>query len=365
MNNQIYNLALSIARGIGPINSARIMDTVETAEEFFNMSVDERIDAFEKVPKHILDDDYSEAISMAEKEIQWCEKNGVSLVSFVDDNYPRRLMHIPDKPIVLFNRGICDLNAMRTVAIVGTRKATEYGKIFVDQLVQELKQYDVHIISGMAYGIDAAAHQAALKYGIPTIGILGHGLDRTYPPKHKKLGQEIIHEKGALLSEFAHGTDPEREHFPMRNRIIAGMSDVVIIIESNETGGSMITADLANTYNKDVFALPGRYNDNRSRGCNLLVKSQRAHLLESAEDIKYIMRWEKREGKHDVQPQLFKNLTDAQKDLLHTLKHHKKLHIDEISAKMKLTTSKVSGILLTLELEGLVKCLPGNCYIAI
>lgn len=364
MTDKLYNLALSIARGIGPVQSARIISLFTSAEEFIHMSPEGREEIAEDIPSHIVNMDFSEALQKAEKEIEWCEKKGVKILTFADKAYPRRLRHIPDKPLALYVRGDSDLSALRTVGIVGTRKITEYGLLFVDSLVRDLKQYGVQIISGMAYGVDAAAHHASVKYDIETIGVLGHGIDMLYPAKNQNLAREIVRKNGAMLTEFPHGTEPEREHFPMRNRIIAGMSDVLIVIESAETGGSMITADLANNYNKDVFALPGRYDDEMSRGCNLLIKSQRAHLLESVKDIEYIMRWQKKEDV-TVQTSLFTELTEQQKELIHLLKHHKRLHVDELSMLMKTSQGKLSELLLILELDGLVKCMPGNIYVAL
>lgn len=361
----LYNLALSIAHGVGPVQSARIIGQINETKEFFEMTVEERLAHFEDVRKPILTQDYGDTLLKAKSEIEWCKEKKIKIHTFLDKEYPRRLHHIPDKPLSLYVKGECDLSSLRTVAIVGTRKATEYGKIFTDKLVRALKAYDVHIVSGMASGIDSAAHQACLKYGVPTIGVLAHGLNMIYPPKNRNLAKHILQQAGALITEFPSGTTPEREHFPMRNRIIAGMSDVVIVIESEQKGGSMITADLANNYNKDVFALPGRHDDKYSSGCNMLIKSQRAHLLESVEDIEYIMRWSKRETEVNIQTSLFNNLPEDQKELLHLLKHKKELHVDEIASEMQLAQGKISELLLMLELNGMVKCLPGNVYVAL
>ncbi len=358
-----YIMALTRLNGIGPILSRQLISYCGSASQVFKSSIQalSRIPQIGEQKARLIK--YDEVIEEVEKEIEFAQKKEVTILSYLNEAYPRRLNNYEDAPIVLYYKGSVDLNAMRTVAIVGTRKPTDYGILSCEKIVEDLSKYDPIIISGMAYGVDSCAHRSSVKNGIPTIGILGHGLDRLYPATNRDLASKMI-ENGGLLTEFTSGTNPDRENFPMRNRIIAALSDVVIVIESKNKGGSMITANLANGYFKDVFALPGRINDSNSSGCNLLIKSHKAALLESADDIAYIMRWEERSDTKK-QKELFIELDPIETSIIDHLRssQEKEITIDRLHYQLQLPVSQLSGILLGLEFKGMIKSLPGKKYV--
>jgi DNA processing protein len=296
-----------------------------------------------------------------DKELRWCERHGVKLLSILDADYPNRLKHCDDAPVLLFKKGPANLSAERMVSIVGTRRVTDYGKQMTREIVAHLQPYGVTVVSGLAYGVDVEAHKTALEMGLPTVAVLAHGLNRIYPSSHTRYANEM-EAKGALLTEHTTDAQPDRENFPMRNRIVAGMCDATIVVESGAKGGSMITADLANGYSRDVFAVPGRIGDDRSAGCNKLIKSQRAHLIESVKDLGYIMGWELPEKKHAVQRKIFVDLSPAEEALVNCLRESGQLQIDDICLKAGMATSTVMVHLLNLELNGMVRSLPGKMY---
>ena len=246
---------------------------------------------------------------LAAAEIEFLEKHKVKALFFSDDDFPSRLKHFSNAPLMLYYRGTANLNHDRIVSIVGTRKPTEHGKAICEELVDNLMAYDVLVVSGLAYGIDVTAHKKSLSLNIPNIGVLGHGLKTIYPSSHRLVAERML-QCGGLLTEYTSDIGPEREHFPMRNRIVAGLADALIVVETAKKGGSIITAELANQYNKDVFAVPGRLKDANSKGCNHLIKSHKAALIESAEDIAYVMRWESSKEQRMVQQALFAELTE-------------------------------------------------------
>ena len=301
----------------------------------------------------------------AEKEMKFIEKNQIRLLSYLDKAYPARLLNFESCPIILYFRGTADLNHYRTVAVVGTRSPTDYGRLMCERLVEGLAPYNVLLVSGLAFGIDGIAHRSCLEAGIPTLGVLGHGLDRYYPAEHKTMAKKMEENKGGVLSEFTSGSRPDRENFPMRNRIIASMSDAIIVVESRRKGGSIITADYGNEYNKDVFAIPGPVNHELSEGCNKLIKQNKAHLLESASDISYIMRWDEIDSQKVVQKQLFVELDEPETRLIAVLREHKELSIDNLTYKLGTSPSETASLLLGLEFKGLVRSLPGKKYMVV
>lgn len=306
------------------------------------------------------------AFKIAEEELKWIEKHNINTYFYLNENYPKRLAHFPDAPILLYYKGNMDLDHPRTVGIVGTRKPTEQGKIACEEIVEGLKPYGVSIISGLAYGVDITAHKKCLSLGIPTVGCLGHGLKMIYPKKHEKVALEML-ENGGLLTEFSFNENPDAPHFPMRNRIIAGLSDALVVVETPKSGGSMISAHIANEYNKDVFAIPGRIKDEKSKGCNHLIKSHKAALAETAEDIAYVMRWEKGSENSSTarQIQLFVDLDDNEKIVVDALSRNDSIGIDSLSYQTHLSQSALAGILLGLEFKGVVKSLPGKRYLRV
>ncbi|MES1221692.1 MAG: DNA-processing protein DprA, partial [Bacteroidota bacterium] len=277
---------------------------------------------------------------------------------------PKRLLNCYDSPTLLYYKGTADLNASKIVAIIGTRSHTDYGKQVTEKLVKEFSEQNVTIISGLAFGIDALAHKAAIKNDLPTVGVLAHGLDQIYPFEHSGLAKDMIKHNGGLLTEFRSKSKPDKHNFPTRNRIVAGISDATIVIETGIKGGSMITAELANGYNKDVFALPGRITDAKSAGCNYLIKNNKAMLLTDARELTEIMGWEERSHKSDVkrQKEIFIELSKDEKIIIDILNEKEAVHIDEINLRSGLSSSAVASAILTLELQNAVVSLPGKLY---
>lgn len=303
------------------------------------------------------------AFSEVEKEIQFIEKYKIKPLFISDKYYPQRLLNCYDPPTLLYYRGEADLNCTKIVALIGTRSHTEYGKHITESLVRELAAQKILIVSGLAFGIDSIAHKASLKNNIPTVGVLAHGLDTIYPSQHGALAKDIIKHQGGLLTEFASQTQPDKHNFPTRNRIVAGMSDAVIVIESGIKGGSMVTAELANGYNKDVFAFPGRITDQKSIGCNYLIKNNKAMLLTEATELIQIMGWE--EQKKSItkkQKELFIQLSADEKIITELLKMQESVSIDDLNLKSGLSSSAVAAAILNLELQNVVQSLPGKMY---
>jgi DNA processing protein len=301
--------------------------------------------------------------SATEEEIKFIEKFRIKPLFITDKDYPQRLLNCYDSPTLLFYKGTADLNTSKIIAIIGTRSHTEYAKQVTDKLVKELAGQNVLIVSGMAFGVDAIAHKAAIKNGLPTVGVLAHGLDQMYPAEHSNLAKEMIKHSGGLLSEFRSRTKPDKHNFPIRNRIVAGMSDATIVIETGIKGGSMITAELANGYNKDVFAIPGKVTDTKSAGCNYLIKNNKAMLLTDAQGLIDIMNWEdKKKPSVKKQKELFIELTADEKIIAKILQEKEAVHIDEINIRSGLSSSAVAAAILNLELEGVISSKPGKMY---
>ena len=298
----------------------------------------------------------------AEEEIKFIEKNDISAMFYLDSDYPLRLKQCNDCPVVLYYKGNANLNAERIIAIVGTRSATEYGKKLCSDLVEGLKDSNVIIISGLAYGIDAAAHRAALKVGLPTIGVVGHGLDMLYPQEHYNMSRKML-DNGGLLTDFTSGTMLAPENFPKRNRLIAGLCDAIVVVESKYSGGAIITADIAFSYNREVMAFPGRTDDIYSQGCNRLIKSNKAMLIQSADDLLQSMGWKEKNKKPKKQAVLFHDFTTDEGVIVKVLQETgSPMHIDDLALQSKLTPGNLSTLLLTLEFAGVLKSMPGKMY---
>lgn len=356
----LYQIGLTLLPGIGDISGKKFVAFCGSAEAIFK----ERRAALRGIsgireatveaicqPKELL--------KRAEAEIHFMEKNGIQPLFYQDVDYPRRLLQCDDCPLMLYYKGNVSLNAERVVAIVGTRNVTAYGKQNCANLVEELAQDHVLVVSGLAYGVDTVAHQTAVRFGIPTVGVMGNGMQVVYPSANRKLASEMLL-NGGLLTECMSGTQPDRENFPRRNRIIAGMSDAVVVVESALKGGSLITADLANSYSRDVFAYPGRVMDLFSQGCNYLVRTQRAHLLESAADLRYVMRWE--QPRKVCQTTLFREFTEEEKLVMKLFDDQQIVALDDMIVKTNLSTTKLASLLLNLEFDGILTSLPGKRY---
>ncbi len=299
----------------------------------------------------------------AEKEWKSAEKENVQLIFFTDKNYPSRLKEINDAPSLLYVKGNVDFENPKVVGIVGTRKATTYGKERTDELVEGLKPHGALIVSGLAYGIDIHAHKAALKHNLPTVGVMGSGIDIIYPSAHRETARKM-EAHGGLVTENPFGTTPDAHNFPQRNRIIAGLCDAVIVVEAAATGGALITADLANSYNRDVFAIPGSVGTATSEGCNHLIKTNRAHLMTSVKDLEYVMNW-----KAETQPSVHKavqrdtsSLSENERAVVKALRSKSPLQLDELSWRTNIPVSQLAGILLNLEFNSWVKALPGKMF---
>lgn len=361
-HTQFYNIALSFLPGIGPVLAKNLVSYCGSAEAVFKQKKSQLIkvpSVGEKMAESIVQQN---VFSLAEKECMFIDKYNIQAIAYTDALYPKRLLHCNDSPILLYVKGNANLNYKKTISIVGTRKATKYGRDFVEQLIEELADTDIQIISGMALGIDAQAHKAALKFNKNTIGVLGHALNTMYPPEHKSLAVEMIEKGGALLSEYPSDNKMHPSNFPMRNRIVAGMSDAVIVVESGIKGGAVITANIANSYNRDVFALPGRYKDKYSSGCNFLLKTFKANLIENASDLLQQMGWIENNKPKKIQRELALDLNETEQNIVNALKDVDYLETDLLSVKTNLSGSKLAAHLLELELRGIIQSLPGNRY---
>lgn len=295
----------------------------------------------------------------AEREIELMERNEVNMTFFGDEDYPSRLVHQEDSPNCIFYKGELPLNPYRTVAIVGTRKASDYGARIIHRFLEDLKGAGITMISGLAYGIDTIAHRESLNMGYTNIGVLAHGMHMVYPSINQGLAQQI-QQHGCIMSEFRFGVKPDRENFPKRNRIVAGLADAVVVVESAEKGGALITADLANGYNKDVFAFPADIYKKYSVGCNQLIRDNKAALITSAEDFLKLMNWDVK--KEERQTSLFVELNKEEQAVVNLLRAEQTASFNYILAKEDLKPGQLSGILLELEFKGVVTPLPGNAY---
>lgn len=359
----LYKIAISLIPGIGSVTARNLIAYVGSVEGIFR----EKEKNLLKIPgigeinaQRIVNQD---VMDQAKKEVDFIHKNQIRPYFYLDENYPTRLKNCSDAPIILYFKGNANLNESRVISIVGTRNATNYGREVCDELIRNFaeKNYPILVVSGLAYGIDVQAHKSCLKYNVPTVGVLAHGLDTVYPSLHASIAAKML-ENGGLLSDFPSETRIDRQNFLRRNRIIAGLADATIIVESAEKGGALVTADIANSYNRDVFAFPGRSTDVYSRGCNKLIKLNEAVLIESQGDIEKAMNWDLKanQGKA-VQTSLFVELTSEEQKLVDLLKGGDRF-IDEMTIETKLPMSKVSALLLGLEFSGLVSSLPGKMY---
>ncbi len=357
----IYQIAISMIPGIGGITARKLISYCGGAEAIFK----EKKDRLQTIPGigAVIAQSISDknVFTRAEQELTFIEKHDIRALSYMDKDYPYRLKHCEDGPIVLFLKGSVDLNAVKVISIVGTRNITSYGKQKCMEIIDGLKTHHALIVSGLAYGVDTCAHKSALDCGLQTIAVLGHGLDRIYPGANVNLAKKML-QQGGLVTDFTSGTTPDRENFPKRNRIIAGMCDAVVVIEAAVTGGALITATIANSYNRDVFALPGRTSDAFSMGCNKLIKTHKANLIESVADLEYVMNWETKVHKTNTSKPLFVKLNHEEEKLISILKQYSEAGIDSIATNAGLSTGKASAILLNLEFQDVVTQLPGKQF---
>ena len=361
-NDLLYQIALTLVPNIGDVQAKALITHFEDASAIFKAKRKdlERVDGMgiirAKAIKSFQD------FARAEKEIAFIEKFKITPLFQSDSTYPKRLLNCYDSPLILYYKGTADLNCPKIVSIVGTRNFTAYGKQVCEKLIEDLSHQDILVASGLAYGIDTISHKNALRHGLKTVGVLAHGLDRIYPPENKSLAKQMI-EHGGLLTDYISNTNPDKQNFPRRNRIVAGMSDVVVVIETTFKGGSLITAELANGYNKDVFAIPGRITDVKNEGCNYLIKSNKAGLITSASDLMDNMGWSDiKKTSPKKQRELFIELTTDERIIVDILNEQEGTNIDELYTKSTLTSSAVASALLTLEMQGIVISMPGKIY---
>jgi DNA processing protein len=362
--NLFYLLALLRVEGVGDIMAKKLLNHFGTAQNVLNTKTNQ-LAAIDGVGSVLLKNFKDKSIfEKAQKELDFIEKNNIKVCSFLDEKYPERLKHCIDGPVLLFSAGSIDLKNRKIISIVGTRQITSYGTEFCRKLIEDLAPLDPIIVSGFAYGVDIVAHQLAMDHNLQTIGVLAHGLNQIYPKTHKKYMAKM-EQNGGFMTEFWSTSNPDKENFVRRNRIVAGMTEATIVIESADKGGSLITANMANDYNRDVFAVPGRITDKYSLGCNNLIKTQKANLLTSAADIIYILNWDIAKETKSVQKQLFVELnTDEQKVYDYLLKTGKEL-MDIIALQCDFPIYRISGLLLNMELKGVVRPLPGKMFEAI
>lgn len=358
----LHKIALTFIKSIGPVTAKNLLAYCGSAENIFSANKKQLLQIPGVGEKTIEAIRGTDALARARQELDFIEKHGIEVLFFSDEKYPKRLKNCIDSPILLYAKGTVDFNQQRIISIVGTRNATSYGKNLCKELCEVLAPYNVLIVSGLAYGIDVTTHKECLANQIPTVGVLGHGLDRMYPKIHKTVAQKMVL-NGGLLTEFPILTNPDRPNFPQRNRIIAGIADATVVVEASIKGGALITAEIANSYNKDVYAFPGRTNDVFSEGCNFLIKTNRAGLINNANDLIYYLGWDAEIKVKQNMPQttLQLNLTPNEQRVIDALKNGQ-LSIDELSLQLNIQQSKLAIVILTLEMQGIIVSLPGKIY---
>lgn len=299
----------------------------------------------------------------AEKEISFIEKNNITILFYAEKDFPRRLKACPDAPVLLYCKGNLNLDEEKVVSIVGTRNATEYGKKVCEELIEKFAErgHKILVVSGLAYGVDIHAHKSALRFKVPTVAVVGHGLDKLYPSLHRETAVKML-ENGGLVTDFPSGTKIDPQNFVRRNRIIAGLADATIVVESAEKGGALITAEIAGSYNRDVFAFPGRAGDTYSRGCNRLIRNNAAGLIENIDDLEFFMGWERNAGKSTLQTGLFTELSPEEEKVVALLRENNEMFIDQIGSELAMPVSRISTLLLNLEFKNVIVSLPGKMY---
>jgi DNA processing protein len=363
MNNDLpYQIALTLVPNIGDVHAKALINMYGDAHSVFKAKKKdlENMEGIGTVRANSIK--VFSDFAQADTEIAFIEKYKISPLFINDDHYPKRLLNCYDSPAMLYYRGNADLNNSKIVSIVGTRNNSDYGKMVTEKMIEELTAENILIVSGLAFGIDTIAHKASLKNNLSTVGVLAHGLDMIYPAQNKSLARQMT-EQGGLLTDFRSNTNPDKQNFPRRNRIVAGICDALVVIESSIKGGSLITASLGNGYNKDVFAIPGRVNDSKSEGCNYLVKNNKASLITSANDLLELMLWKAATKPNEKkQRELFIELTPNEKIIVDILQERESIQIDELYLRSGLSSSAAASALLTLEMQNVVISLPGKVY---
>jgi DNA processing protein len=361
-NDLLYTLALQHVPNIGDITAKKLIAHCGSAEAVLKERKQNllKIDGIGSVILGELNG--TQHLVEAEKELSFIKDNDIKVFYFEAEDYPEKLKHCIDGPIVLFRSGNVNLKKQRIISIVGTRKITTSGIAFCEDLIEKLAVFNPVIVSGFAYGTDITAHKAALKHNLQTVACLAHGLNQIYPAVHKKYMVDM-EKNGGFFTDFWSSDKFDKNNFLKRNRVIAGLSEATIVIESAEKGGSLVTADIANSYNRDVFAVPGRTTDSQSIGCNNLIKQQKAHMLTTALDVPYILNWKlENDKKPAIQKQLFVELDETEKVIYNYLKEHDKQQLDIIAINCNMPIFKIASVLLTMELKGVIRPLPGKLF---
>lgn len=362
----VYRMAFASIRGMGVELGQRLLDVIATEREFFAMSDNElksltgnRSKVWERASR-------DEMLRKAERELDFVNSKNVKVVYFTDADYPQRLLNASDAPLLLYSIGGCNLNAKHMISVVGTRRCTHYGAAFCDLMIQELSQLlegELVIVSGLAYGTDINAHRAALKYNIPTIGVLACGLNKIYPAEHRNDAAHMVQNGGAVISDYMSQDELHRGNFLARNRIIAALSDCTVVVESAEKGGALVTGNIAASYSRDVFALPGRVTDEYSKGCNRLIMNNQAAAVTCAEDLLKAMRWESKLVPPKTRElELFPQLSNEQQTIVDTLRKHGDLHINDLAEVTGLPVYRLMATLVELDTQGIIATLPGSRY---
>ncbi len=360
-NDLLYQISLTLVNGVGPVQSRLLIEQFTSAEAIFKAKKKE-LSAIEGIGEIKANQIKSFTdFKMAEEEIKFIEKNLIQPLFISNKEYPQKLLNCYDAPVLLYYKGNADVNNQKSLSIVGTRNNTDYGKKVTEELIENLKEFQVTIYSGLAFGIDAIAHKSALKNNLNTVGVLAHGLQSIYPQQHKNLAKEMLLQ-GGLLTEFTKNIKADKHNFPRRNRIVAGISDATIVIETDVKGGSMITAELAFNYNKDLFAIPGRITDTKSSGCIKLIYQNKAMLLANVQQLAENLGWSNPQQKKHQQRTLFIDLSKDELNIVDILKLKEQVSIDEIFLQSKLSSSAIAAALLNLELQNIISSLPGKMY---
>ena len=358
---KIYQAAIWMVPGVGDFISKQLIAYCGSAEAVFkaNYRKLKQIPGIgDKTARDIL---AHRSFDAAESLLKECENAGVTPVHFTDTAYPSRLRQILDSPAFLFLSGNVELEYKKVVAIVGTRRASDYGRTIVEEIITGLVPHNPLIVSGLAYGIDIQAHKSALQNNLATVGVIAGGVNNLYPAVHREVARKMM-KNGGLLAEFSPETMPEAHHFPERNRIIAGMSDAVIVVESKKRGGSLITADIAHSYDRDVFAIPGSPKDELSRGCNWIIKDQKAVMIETADDVIEWMNWEGKRREDQKTMELFSDLDPTELSIVEKIRENGEVHQEDLIDSIDLSFSELSSVILSMELKDIIVSRPGKIY---
>ena len=358
----LYEVALTLIPGIGDVNAKKLIAYCGGAEAVFEEKRKNLLNIpgiGERTVESIVSQN---VLQRAERELNFADRNGIRILYYLNSDYPRRLQHCYDSPVIIYCKGYTDLNVEKIVGVVGTRNVTDYGKTLTEKLIQDLVDDDVLVVSGLAYGVDTCAHKAALKNNLTTAAVLAHGFQTIYPSANAFLSRKMIESGGCLLTEHISGTEPDKENFPKRNRIVSGMIDCLVVVESAAKGGALITAEIANNYDREVFAFPGRIGDTYSEGCNKIIKTNKANLLTNVDDLRYIMRWNDDRKIQPKQMRMFREFNQEEQKVMDVFGDDNIVYLDKIITDTMLSPTKIASVLLSLEFDGILAALPGKRY---